>query len=431
VYENPWRPCEHCQARKVKHPCYKLLGPNTQSKLDPSRPPPTPSDAVIEPEEALLLDFIYTEKILRVETRFSSRTLFLLKFFAKDTVFGPSIRCPTLRYAMLAVAEFSLDRSALLSPRSLSYLQKALRALPSNPENCNVGDLVGMLLLVGCEAIVGRLRESVTRLFLSKWLDAEKFCQRDLFTEVLPLFLTLFQPIKNIRAVSSQVNNPSAMGLFDADDREWISYSHLLDYGCFKRSTQRVFPTLWSEHISSNSVFSEYIWGAALNMSRIFHYNADDEANGSQEQRPWTFFLASIRRSFDSDEFQLSLSTLNPRVLGDSLVLILVQYCQVLRQLLGWPTTIVEAYFRSETITTCRTIDHFLNSSSFTPGDLAAIWRNPYVDLIVTRLACLVGLGIPQNDFTGETSGDASPLPLEFHALIFQAHSVAIGPLNI
>jgi hypothetical protein len=416
----------------VKHPCYKLLGPNTQSKLDPSRPPPTPSDAVIEPEEVLLLDFIYTEKIL--ETSFWSRMLFLLKFFAKDTVFGPSIRCPTLRYAMLVVAESSLDRSGLLSPRSLSYLQKALRALPSNSENCNVGDLVGISLLVGCEAIVGRLRDSVTRLFLSKWLDAEKFCQRDLFTEILPLFLSLFRPIKNIRAVSSQVNpQPPTpeMGFFDANDREWISYSHLLDYGCFKRSTQRVFPTLWSEHISSNSVFSEYIWGAAHNMSRIFHYNADDEANGSQEQRHWTFFLTSIRRSFDSDEFQLSLSTLDPGLLGDSLDLILVQYCQLLRQLLGWPTTIVEAYFSSETITTCRTIDHFLNSSSFTPGDLAAIWRNPYVDLVVTRLACLVGLGIPQNDFTGETSGDASPLPLEFHALIFQAHSVAIGPLNI
>jgi hypothetical protein len=402
VYKNPWRPCQHCQAHHVRLPCYKLLGPNTESKLEPSRPPPTPYDAVIEPEEVLLLDYLYTEKIL--ETGFLRRLLYSLKFFAQDSVFGPSIRCRTLRYAMLAVAEVSVDCSVLASPRFFSYVQKSLRALPRNSETSNIGDLLGIILLLASRSVVGPLRDSVTFAFRSQLFEAAEFHQQDQLRDTLSVLLSALWPA-HFRASCRWCPVPATWICAEAD---LTPYSELLDYRRFKQSYRTVFPTL---QYFSKSVFFEYIHDAAFKMSRMLCRNAEIEANGAKWHNLWRVWMTSFQRSFNSEEFRLSLSTLDSQMFGDALLLVNVSYCQLLLQLLGGPTTLVETYSTSETITACRNIIRSVNLSRFTRAEFAAYWGMPYIDLLFTRLACLAGLGIPRRDFVGETSGASPPPP--------------------
>jgi hypothetical protein len=390
------------------------LGPNTQRKLEPSRPPPTPFDAVIEPEEVLLLDFLYTDKIL--QTGFRHRLLYIIKFFAQDSIFGPSIRCQTLRYAMLAVAECQLGFPVPVSPRFFTYVQNALRALPGNFEIDNVGDLVGMLLLACSPLEAGKLRDSITSAFKSKWVQARTFHHWDQLSEILTMVLAMFEPIYKCRILTA------------FPDEEWSPYSHLLDYGRFKKSYRSIFPTQWPERVLSTLSFREYLDDTTYKISRIFCKWAENEADGNLHH-PFSFYVASVRRSLDSDEFQLSLSTLNPRLLYDAFLLHQISYCRLLVQLL-MGSTIVEAYVRSETITFCRDTNYSLTSASFGPREFRQIWLSHYVDMTFARLACLVGLGI-RHDFTGETSGTDRPSFLRDSCIDFQAHRVAIGGSNI
>ena len=98
-YSNPWLPCEHCLTHDINYACLKILG----SKADPSRPPPTPIDAVIPHEEVLLLQFLYAENGLKehIQVRFM-----LPDIFKKlGAFFGPSIPgSQGLRHFLLSVA---------------------------------------------------------------------------------------------------------------------------------------------------------------------------------------------------------------------------------------------------------------------------------------------------------------------------------------
>ena len=133
-YSNPWLPCEHCLTHDIKYACLKILG----SKADPSRPPPTPIDAVILHEEVLLLQFLYAENGLKESI--------LVRYVLPDifkklgAFFGPSIPgSPVLRHFMLSVAHgfaFSPDRE---NP----YYEKFLNM---NLDARNVGDFFGALL---------------------------------------------------------------------------------------------------------------------------------------------------------------------------------------------------------------------------------------------------------------------------------------------
>jgi hypothetical protein len=111
--DNPWVPCEYCQTHDVEKICVKIRG----AKADPSRPPPTPIDAVIPHEEVLLLHFLYDKNGYHKREK-----AILGDFFKKlGAYFGPSIpNSQSLRLRMLYLASRVLDlESAALTADSI------------------------------------------------------------------------------------------------------------------------------------------------------------------------------------------------------------------------------------------------------------------------------------------------------------------------
>ena len=87
--------CDFCRDRRIEAPCLKLRGPKSAERMishNPSRPIPTAIDAVISPEDALLLEYAYS--------RNRSEMGRFIKCAA--AVYGATIQCLSLRHALLA-----------------------------------------------------------------------------------------------------------------------------------------------------------------------------------------------------------------------------------------------------------------------------------------------------------------------------------------
>ena len=82
----------------MSHMYFELRGPQKQIRMSPSRPLPTPIDAVISREEFLLLRDIYSGSI-------ESKIHVTLYRLLHGAFFGPSIPNITLRLGMLLFAE--------------------------------------------------------------------------------------------------------------------------------------------------------------------------------------------------------------------------------------------------------------------------------------------------------------------------------------
>jgi hypothetical protein len=150
-----WLPCEFCQSRKVEEPCVKLLGEKTAARLSPSRPVPTAIDAVLPPEDGLLLSFVYSGE------KTSSQFTGLCRVFA--TEYGAAISSESLRHAMLARAAIYLP-PADFSQRHEHHKQSAWRALikkTQNQEAINEADVFASCLLA---AIAWRNQSNEERL---------------------------------------------------------------------------------------------------------------------------------------------------------------------------------------------------------------------------------------------------------------------------
>ncbi len=78
-------------------PCIKLRGPKAQ---DPSRPPPTPFDCVLDPEDVLLLHYIHSEY-----TSVSYLTAIIRMLVV---VYGPALPFDGLRHAVLGLVAAKL-----------------------------------------------------------------------------------------------------------------------------------------------------------------------------------------------------------------------------------------------------------------------------------------------------------------------------------
>jgi hypothetical protein len=94
-FSSKWLPCDFCKAKNIREPCFKLFGPQTEALLNPSRPIPTAIDAVIEPEDVLLLQYAYSRP---------SEYIIWLIINRLGLVYGQSLPSPGLRHAVLAVA---------------------------------------------------------------------------------------------------------------------------------------------------------------------------------------------------------------------------------------------------------------------------------------------------------------------------------------
>lgn len=104
VYESEWLPCEYCTSHQITAPCRKLRGPKTAAHAEPSRPIPTADDAVIRTEDALLLDYAYSNNDL-------SQAWAKSLFNVMATQYGPSISSRSLRHTILALCASFLPQT--------------------------------------------------------------------------------------------------------------------------------------------------------------------------------------------------------------------------------------------------------------------------------------------------------------------------------
>jgi hypothetical protein len=109
--------------------------------LSPSRPIPTATDATINAEEVLLLQYAFSR---------TDQSLISMFFKQMAIVYGTAIDCQSLRYAILANAASLLPSTQFQNP-FYHYTAQACRALRSklNPLSCfDEGDLFAVFVLL-------------------------------------------------------------------------------------------------------------------------------------------------------------------------------------------------------------------------------------------------------------------------------------------
>ena len=112
-----------------------------EAKLSPSRPPPTPIDAVIDPEEVLLLQYIYSG------ANGNPFSFHLGIGTLLGASFGPSIPQLPLRNAMLAFAEFLLPSGRSFERLNIFYNRVYETLSVKNSSKIDEGDVFGALLI--------------------------------------------------------------------------------------------------------------------------------------------------------------------------------------------------------------------------------------------------------------------------------------------
>ena len=111
-------PCDFCKTKNIREPCFKLFGPKTDARLNPSRPIPTAIDAVIEPEDVLLLQYAYSRQL----DDFYSLIVTRLPF-----IYGQSLSSPSLRHAVLAWAAMEIGFPQYRRHKSQMYQELAAK----------------------------------------------------------------------------------------------------------------------------------------------------------------------------------------------------------------------------------------------------------------------------------------------------------------
>lgn len=131
----------------------KLWGP-AKEKLQLSRPPPTPIDEIIEPENVLLLQFLYGGG----PTHSSPTWIQEIFNFAIQVarVFSPSVKSLPLRYALLVFGGFILcdNSTGQMEMRNSSLARRCL--LKRTAETLDEGDLFASAILA-LVAILNRI----------------------------------------------------------------------------------------------------------------------------------------------------------------------------------------------------------------------------------------------------------------------------------
>ena len=132
----------YCLERKKGATCIKVWGPIKQ-QADISRPLPTPIDQVIEPENAILLQFLYDGTWAERTTSVQIRCL------AKEArkFFTPSVTSLSLRYALLVYAGIRAGKG-YMSPLELRNASLARRSLLKKTyATLDEGDLLASAVL--------------------------------------------------------------------------------------------------------------------------------------------------------------------------------------------------------------------------------------------------------------------------------------------
>jgi len=132
----------YCQKRKFGTPCIKVWGPVKQ-RTSILGPPATPTDQVIEPENVMLLQYLYhyTFADNYIATQFS--------YMAKEAarIFSPSINSLSLRYALLLFAGV-LRGNLNMSPLCMRNASLARLSLLKKPcATMDQADLLAALVL--------------------------------------------------------------------------------------------------------------------------------------------------------------------------------------------------------------------------------------------------------------------------------------------
>jgi hypothetical protein len=380
------------------------LPPKRESSLEPSRPPPTPIDAVIEPEEVLLLEYIYTENGGRT-IDMHALYLQILKFLARDSVFGPSISHRPLRYATLAIAEYFLATMNFTS-RCEHYIQLAVSALVANPQEWRVGDWLAAESLSRWIRISDwNIKTPLLAVFMDRAIhfETEKGQDWDLLSEILPVLLFLQQP--RYCASTADLSN-----IFYPSGDLIKAFQHFLDYERLEQTSRVLCPR--SDYI----VPWGYIVKATTKITRIFAENTEMESSMDVGERRWHPMLHSIDRSLNSSVFQKASLWNFDDDLSSFFVTLHVWYCRLLVALLKAPTIVASCDFGDPPVPRCGPKPVFAAYSSGIWLD----WCPGYMEYFLTRYFCVAEIA-----FVGATRpSDSSSLPFLLDMLILQMRQV-------
>lgn len=150
--------CEFCRSRRISEPCIKLPGPRTAARVAPSRPLPTPIDAVIRDEDVVLLEYAFS---LDDGLTYKMSTA-LFKLIRSQ--YGSTIQQTSLRQAMLAWCAYHLRREEFRS-RGDEHKRQATSALIHNLDSSTVindADIFATWILMEIAALNGSPREVLT-----------------------------------------------------------------------------------------------------------------------------------------------------------------------------------------------------------------------------------------------------------------------------
>lgn len=142
MYSTLDSPCLNCQKKKIGVRCIKVWGPVKQ-QTSISRPPPTPIDQVIEPENVMLLQYLYNDP--PVEFYFADAVFYLAKQMRQ--LYTSSITSSSLRHALLLFADV-VRRQGNINPLGLRNASLARQSLFKNARGrLDQGDLAAAVVL--------------------------------------------------------------------------------------------------------------------------------------------------------------------------------------------------------------------------------------------------------------------------------------------
>jgi hypothetical protein len=351
-----------------------------------------------------LLQYIYTANAGR-KIALSGLYLQVLKFLARDSVFGPSISHRPLRYATLALAEYHLATENFTS-RCEHYIQLAVSALVANPQEWRVGDWLAADTLPGWIPMSdGNIKTPLLAAFMDRAIhfETEKGQDWDLLSEILPVFLFFQRP--RYRASAGLSN------IFYLSNDFTEAFQHLLDYEWLEQTSRVLFP-----RSDCNGLPWRYIVRATSNITRIFAGNAETESSMDVGERRWHPMIHSLDRSLNSSVFQKASLWNCDDDLGSFFVTLHVWYCRLLVALLKAPTIVASCDFGDRPVPRCGPKPVFAAYSSGTWLD----WCPGYMECLLTRYFCVAEIA-----FVGATrDSDSSSLPFLLDMLILQMRQV-------
>jgi len=345
-------------------------------------------DAVIGPDEVLLLQSIYVQDPGNSES--CSTGLFsrqLLKMCA--SIFGLSICNSSLRYTMLAVAEAFLDR-AEVDDRIELYVTKAMKAIcHKKPHEWDEGEGLSAFFLLILDSKHSDHRQyrrvSHTRLFVSviKRLCHERSTGWDLLSNYLPILLTWITP--------DLVDNPHVSDLSKILIALLSQFSSFMEFRNLTRSVQDVLRPSKIAQYSICRAACYFIHSIGNKLRRILYDTAMRQRNGySGQDIGSTVFIDVFKASSESREFKEYLAGLDLSVGNEQCVYHEYLVCRVLVVLIE-ARTIVSAHKAPDFIDVCEDLLGFMTRNLSPPANMEMCVSN---DMLLTASLCLVGLAV-------------------------------------